>query len=469
MSITIDQIDSSDKVTDGDFTGSTGTVNPFTRGVIFENDKIVSCSFGYSPSYTPDENQIIQFCTNSEEDMTTCFEGPLIKLWWDSEDKQHLSTTNKINCINSYWGNKKEKFGDLFFNNGGKEFSENCVHDLTHHFMIMTPSLMVTCDLDLKNNNCVVVYLGSMTKDGHYTNVYNEKVFYKQTCNTIPTKEELEGKILFPYVWKFDDTDQYTNFVDKVLKYGYTDHPSIVAPLSQTEKFNGVDMKVIESYFGSPIIFRSINGIVKFVPASYDKKCGIIGNTPNIKLLVYNLMDKCRMKKDMVLDYFETYDFLFVPEREFIDNLKTSKNVKIDIISKYRELGTIGFMEAKKPKNNDARERNLMLILLLCLPQYKAIEAINAYENYLQCQKKLKAFITANLKQIIEGKYDESFENEKVISRMKDICSRSSDYADKNSKKSDYDQKFEFSLKGLIVNERGASLYKINKALEKFV
>ena len=471
MAYSVDKIHSSEKVVEGKFTASTGSVNPYTRGLIFENDEIVSSSFGFSPSYTPTLEQIADLCAFNT-DITTCFEGPLVKLWWDSDQVHHLSTTNKLDCTNSYWGNKDERFGDLFYKNGGEKFLNECQQrQLTHHFMIMTPSLMVTSDIDLKDNDCMVVYLGSMSKKGYYSNIErNEQIFYYQSFNTIPTKDVLNGKILYPYAWKTDDVNYYFNFIQQILKHGYNGSQHAMEPLSQDEKFIGVDSSVISSYFGSPVIMRTPQGIVKFVPESYEKKCNIIGNSPNIKLLVYKLMDACRTKQDAVLEYFEKYDFLFVPDWEFLDSLKESDNVKISIIQKYRSLGTVGFMDAKNPRNSDARERNMMLILLLCLPQCKANEAIDAYKNYIECQTKLKDFISINLTKIVEGKYDETIENEKVIARLKDMCVRSFEYAKKNNKNTEgYNKRLQFSLKGLINNEHGASLYKINKAISKFI
>jgi len=180
------------------------------------------------------------------------------------------------------------------------------------------------------------------------------------------------------------------------------------------------------------------------------------------------MMDECRPKKDITLEYLELYDFLFVPELSFIRGLKESKNVKVDIIKKYRELGTIGYMDAKNFKTTRCRERNLLMIILLCLPECKSRIAIEAYEEFIESQSKLTKFVTNNKLKVIEGKYDEVINNAKVIFRLKDICSRSSQYAERNSSdKKQYNEKFEFSLKGLIQNERGNSLYRINKELSK--
>lgn len=467
---TLDEIDASDKIIDGKFTGLLGTTNPYLRGLIYEDDKIVSTSFGFSPAYTPTEEQIRDLC-NSDIEITTCFEGPLVKLWWDSEDKIHLSTTKKIDCTRSYWGNKDERFGDLFYSNGGQRFVDSCEHhDYTHHFMIVTPSLMVTTDMDIKDNDCIVVYLGSMKKDGEYVSLdkISDTVFYQQQYNVLPTKSELNSKILYPYSWKVDDKDYYCNFITKLLEYGDYNNPIISSELTMDEKFRGVDANIIKSFFGSPVIIRCKQGIIKFIPPSYEKKCEILGNSPNLNLLVYHLMDVCRPKKDITFNYFENYDFMFVPEPEFIESLKSSKYIKIDIIREYRRVGTQNFVSAKVPKNNHARERNLLMILLLCLPQSKALDAINAYELYDKSRSKIKNFISKNLRTIVDGKYDESLENKKVISRMKDMCLKSSQYALSGGEDS-YHKKLQYSLDGLVNNERGASLYRINKAISKFI
>ena len=41
MAYSINEIHCSEKVVDGKFTASTGTFNPYSRGLIFEDDKIM--------------------------------------------------------------------------------------------------------------------------------------------------------------------------------------------------------------------------------------------------------------------------------------------------------------------------------------------------------------------------------------------------------------------------------------------
>jgi len=467
------QIDSSERIIDGKFIASTGAVNSNTRGLIFEDENIISASFGHSPCHTATlEDLKTMFQTGDQ--ITMCFEGPLVKLWWDSEDNHHLSTTNKIDCRNSYWGNKDEKFGKLFYENGGQRFIDHCTnHQQTHHFMIMTPTLITTIDFDLQDNDCVIVYLGAVSRDFHYDNVPCDvdsfvKLFVEQrNFIEIPDKKTIAGRIMYPYALSVNHSpENYADTVDSMLNRGkFTD---ALRPLTMDEKYRGVDMKVIQSYTGAPVIVRSINFIRKLVPLSYGKKCEILGNSPNIKLLVFRLMDACRPKKDMVLEYFENYDFLFVPTWEFIEGLESSKTPKLDILNKYRELGTVGFMDAKSPLGNTAREYNLLMVLFLCLPESKIVEGILAYKQYTNSKKILKLFILRNLKMIRQGKFDDTFEDRRATDRLLDICALSDEYARKNCKQRDYKEVLEFSLNGLINNERGASLYKIDKAITKF-
>lgn len=469
------------------FRGSTGAINPHTRGIIVETkdglDQIVSVSFGHTPEIFPNEKTWINI--TPETFFGFCYEGPLIKLWWDLDGEHHLSTTNKLDCRNSYWGNKEERFGNLFYKHGGQKFIEECSQNknLTHHFMILTKDLAVTTDLKLRND-CYIAYLGSMDRgDCIFSMIdYDTDIFQQDTrpFNYTPDVEDIgfinlesSDKILYP---QLKNSEYYLDNIDRakdILYYGIHNYTlsNIFDPLTEDERMRGVDMRLIRSYFGEPVIARNSFGITKFLPEGYLKKCEILGNSPNIKLLVYNLMDDCRPKRDITLDYFNKYDFFFVPHMDFIKYLKNPDYpVKEEIIKKYRELGTIGYMDAKNFKTTRCRERNLMMVLLLCLPQSKAKEAIEAYEEFLETQEKLIKFVTANIQKVFNGKYDEEIKNPKVMMRLKDICQRSRDYASKSIMyESEYREKFTFSLKGLVHNERGSSLYRISRELNKLL
>ena len=464
-------------ITLGPFRASTGKVDPTTTGMVVETkdgeDILVATSFGNTLEIAPSQDHYTNVAADTN--FTTAFEGPLVKLWWDTAENPHLSTTKNLDCSNSYWGNKQERFGPLFHTNGGQAFIDAADDKtLTHHFMIMTPSLLVTSELDLVDNDCVVVYLGSMTRDFNFVMLEcTDELFVQQPAmEIIPPKAAIDGKLLYPFVATLNDIN-ILNRVYSMVEFGI--NPAIVPifrPLTEDEACRGVNMPLLKSYFGNPVIVRDSQAITKFVPHGYSKKCGILGNSPNVKLMVYQLMDSCRPKRDIANQYFQDFDFLFVPSTQFLSGLKDSDNVKRDIALEYREQGTVGFTKAKDFRNNLERERNLLLVILLCLPQSKAYEAIKAYEEYTVVRKNLQSFIKFNTTKILNGGYD-SETNARVTTRLKDMASRATSYSispTAEGQESSYNQgKFNFSLRGLVMNERGGSLYKIEREMKTFV
>ena len=483
----------------GRFAGSTGAINPETRGQIVElkdNEyKLVSTSFGYTLEVVSNPGIWEDMVPRNDDrcgirSMTLCYEGPLVKLWWDLDGSPHLSTTNKLECTNSFWGNKEERFGELFYKYGGAKFIENCGGDkdqlfykyggtkfiencggykeMTHHFMIMTRDLAVLSDIRLGDNECVVVYLGTMDRTtGEFLLIpFTHTMFVQDLTKTVPELEVAQNSIMYPPM--YDSRAPITTvWAEEMVNHGMLTpfEREIFDPLSEDERMMGVDIRLIKSYFGHPVILRDNYGITKVLPVGHRKKCDIIGNSPNVKLLVYNLMDGCRPKKEITMEYFEKYDFLFVPSISFLADLKFSQTVKRDIIAKYRELGSIGFMDAKNFKNPRCRERNLMLVLLLCLPECKSAAAIEAYELFLEAQQQLIKFVNTNKRKVTEGKYDDVMRNPRAVARLKDLCGRSTGYASQSIDPDDAKRRFDFSIKGLVQNERGNSLYRIDKEI----
>jgi len=126
MAFTLEQIDSSERFSTGEyeedgikkdlFVCSTGKVNPTSKGLIFEKGTLVSHSFGNSfvKKYT-NKTELEEFVNKFDNhSFTDCFEGPLVKLWYDSKGERHISTSNNMDCTNGFWGDREEKFGKLF-------------------------------------------------------------------------------------------------------------------------------------------------------------------------------------------------------------------------------------------------------------------------------------------------------------------------------------------------------------------
>ena len=482
MAFTFEQIDSSERFSTGEyeedgvkkdlFVCSSGTVNPTSRGLIFEKKKLISHSFGnsFTKQYKNKEDfkQFVEKFKNPT--FTDCFEGPLVKLWYDSENKRHLSTTNNMNCENSFWGNREERFGRLFKDNGGDLFEENIdqkdLKELTHHFMIMTNNLFVTLDYNINPNPCVLVYLGSVTKEGEFKFLENDKVF--STLN-FPTKD-IEGKIFRP-----SEKNEIIYAIQTLENGSNPYYVKLNSPLTQEEKDVGVDLNLIRSFTGKPMILRTHNEIHKILPYGHQKKLDIIGQiNPNISYTIFTLLESCRPKKDAVIDYFEKYDFLFATDMGYFTYLATVYDQKYDILNTYRVRGTDGYDEAKRVSNYHLREFNLIMLLILSIAWSKSKIVIYEYLSYIRFKLRLIDFIVNNRQKIVDDKLSINSEtckedkrlecHSRALERIRDMATRSYDYAKKSS--GSFNQNLKYSLSGFVNNERGASLYKIKKMFD---
>ena len=310
---------------------------------------------------------------------------------------------------------------------------------------------------------------------------FDDDIFVMQTFNEIPSKADINNKILYPWTATPVTDQRILVKVNSIVSYGINYRVrEIFAQVSEEEAERGVNMNTIKTYFGNPMMIRNGSRITKFQPEGHSKKCSIIGNSPNIKYTVYRLMDACRGKQNIVTTYFEEYDFLFAPSLEFILGLKDSfhdidnisTNIKYDIVAQYRRVGTHGYNECSNVRGAAARERNLMMVLLLCLPQSKGVAAIDAYFEYVTFISYLTNFVMNNHNQITSGVFEQGLRSKPeinennvnhTVTRLKDICSCSHRYAEQNK---GYMGKFKFSVRGLIRNEYGSSLYRIEKAIK---
>lgn len=485
MAFTFEQIDSSERFSTGDyeedgikkdlFVCSNGSVNFTSKGLIFEKKKLISHSFGRSFTREYDNKEVFEEFVNFHNknlnhSFTECFEGPLVKLWYDSEQKRHLSTTNNMDCENSFWGNRQERFGQLFKDYGGdlfeKHITGNELYDYTHHFMIMTNSLFVTLDYNLGPNYCVLVYLGSVSKEGKFKTLDNENVFSNLT---FPTKD-MEGKILKPIEKK------EIIYASQTLENGSNPlNIKLNSPLTEIEKENGVNLNLIRTFTGKPIIMRSDTEIFKILPYGHEKKLEILGQiNPNISYTIFTLMEQCKPKQDAVNEYFEKYDFLFGTDMGYFMYLLNTNDPKNDILTTYRNIGSNRYGESKHVLNYHIREFNLIMLLILSIASSKSKIVISEYLEYVKFKLRLLNYIISNRQKIIDDKLSINREtcmedkrlncHSRALERIRDMATRSYDYAKKSP--GNFKQNITHSLTGFINNERGSSLYKIKKMFD---
>lgn len=442
----LDHISSDDKNTDGDFTIIKGGTDTSLRGNIYrtENSELVSATFSASSEveFESDDQVLSLFGENTYA--TVGYEGAMVK-FQVTEDRTFFSNTNKIDCRNSFWGDKK-KFYDLWYENGGRKFSENIENSiLTHHFMIMNENLMITSRMDLRDHDTVIIYLGSVDLEGniHQLAEIDPEIYYLHTdrSNVLPSKEELAGRILIPTPLRPEEALA-------VLKIGYENvqYDEGVIPHST---FKGETI----------IIRRGEKEIIKVVPKCYSMRKIIAGNTPNMKNHLYRLMEFAK-DASTYSENFQPIGCLDESQIKIIrDNSKTETSF---IINTFINKG-----QNYNPSQITDRMSNIMTNCLLFCPLRKIDIFIDAWYDYNTCRSDIIKFIKKHNADIRHGKYDERLSefHGKALARIKNLADVSKIYASEKNTKFSYSSRLEYSLKGLISKEFGPSLYRIEKAI----
>lgn len=403
--------------------------------------KLESVSFGktYEYSYISDAD-LMQLCNSFKNYyFTHCFEGPLVKVWYDSDGERHFSSQRRIDCSNSFWGDKTKRFGELFTKHGGQCFEKNCskTPNLTHHFMIIEPSLMVTTRVDIFDNECVIVYLGTVDLEGKRTMMeYDDSVFY-QSKNFV-RKEYLCNKILYPKNIIVEEAIQ-------LLKYK-----------SERPYFNENVM-----LFGDDTIYK-----IKHERSEF-REC-LAGSTPNLKNRLYTLLDDANAD---LSDYSDMYSFIGAPTDQELILFKSMSICAIENYTKniiYARLNNDDFITHKDAMMN--RKRNIFLSMLLNTPIVKSYKLIGYWFDYINVRDKIAtAIIKHNRPTLNFTKLDNDdqlvFFNKRAVERLQNLSSTCKNYAHETKNKRPFMYNLKYSLYGLLSKEYGCSLYRIEKCL----
>ena len=448
----LDQIELQNKVTDGDFTMVVKSDNKEINGNIYltENCTLISKSFGNTEEVIYEEESFKNFVTSQggKGYFTPCYEGPLIRICHHN-DELIFSNYNKINCRNSFYGNKEDKFEKLFFENGGQKFIESLTEEskkagYSHHFMIVNRDLLITSRLDMRDNETIVVYLGTTTLDGKILDIAlidNNVHFYNyDPMNLLPIKEELKSRILLPTKIS---SEQAFNLLIK----GY-----------ESLQYDSCLSREITN--GECVIFRNgVDKIVKFFPKNYEIRSYIAGKTPNKKHRLYNLLEESK-KIDIYFDTFPVVGCLNDSELELIKENK--KTITTFQVHSFLNKG-IKFEKS----SYECRMKNIVTLCILCCPLTKIDTYINSWFDYNSSRDKIIQFIKKHNSAIRNGGYDEKLLefHSKASERIKALATVSKNYANDNRNGYNYNSRMLYSLKGLLRNEFGPSLYRIEKAI----
>lgn len=436
--------------TEGNFTIITSDKDRSVQGNIYvtETGELIASSFRNSSEieYTTD-GDLLKLVEGKEHKITPCYEGAVVKIWFDLEGNLQFSNTKRIDCRNSFWGNKDDKFEKLFMENGGEAFvnSLKLGLNLTHHFMIMNKNLVITSRIDMRDNDTIIVYLGSVTMTGDIleNSSIDEKIYHYHSdrTNALPSKEELSGRILLPTHITLEDAST-------ILKNGYD---------GNTYEEKEIPHRIFK---GEPVVIKIYPGeLIKILPENYQMRKKIAGNTPNVKSQLYNLMELAKDTKSYT-DHFHLLGCLTPEQLEII--FTHSKADSSFIINTFINTEKRFSMESIQD-----RMANILTNCLLFCPLGKINQFINAWNDYQNCREIIIKFLKRHNHDIRQGKYDEKLSSfhEKALRRIKNLAEISKIYASEKGSQYSYSSRMEYSLKGAMQREFGPSLYRIEKAI----
>ena len=426
-----------------------------TRGNIYRGTEMVSSTFK-----DPEQIQITgmtdfeQLIGERSKDtsnfhFTICYEGAMVKLYYDDNGELQFSNNTKVDCRGSFWGIKDESFFKIFNENGGDKFIQGIEHGktrgVTHHFMLMTRNLVVTSRIDLRDNEVIVVYLGSVDLNGNIVSPdsYSREVYHYHNIvdrNVLPTREELSGRILVPSRIDFKTANH-------IIYNGYDPH---VYPEHVVSK---------DITHGECVIARyNDQKVIKFLPSCYEHRDYIAGNTPNVKNRFFRLLDISR--SDEYTERIQNTAILTDEQLGYIyqePKTNTTRNI-------------IYFAEKNKNSNPETvndRMRSILTFCILTCPLSKVNQFIDSWKDYTECKEKIIKFVKKNNSGISKGNFDETLSerHSSALTRLKDMAKVSKIYASDTRNQHSYHSKMEYSLRGLVSKEFGPSLYRIEKAM----
>ena len=451
----LDNISSDDKNSNGDFTIIASDADRSVQGNIYhtESGKLVSCTFTDSSEIQYCEGtNLSKLVEGTDNKITLCYEGAVIKIWKDEKGVSHFSNTKNIDCSNSYWGNKQDTFETLFMENGGENFmnlfeKEESYWALTHHFMIMNKNLINTSRMDMRNNETIIIYIGSVNLDGEILESQNisPEVYYYHIDNThtLPPREELAGRILIPTIINIKDAY-------KILQQGF-----------ETKAYEEKEIRHSIFKGESIVIKRNLKELIKIVPLNFETRKMIAGNSPNVKNNLYRYLEIAKDRN--YSNYSSQFHHMGCLTNEEMETILISNPTDTSFI-----VNT--FINREKRFNINSIEDRMSNIVTNCVlfcPLTKVHLFIEAWKEYQVCREVIIKFLKRHNHDIRHGKYDEKLStfHQKALNRIKNLAEISKIYASEKGSQYSYASRMEYSLKGALKREFGPSLYRIEKAI----
>jgi hypothetical protein len=429
------------------------------RGVVLDTNvgKIVSCSYPNAPkivtsSLSVTDGKILlneQISLNPEKiRLNMGFEGTLIHIFKHG-GQVYRSTRKRFDSSKSRWGNGKT-FGEIYTELSGPE--DNVLFDPTkdyspyvHTFIMVHPDLLI-CTKDNIGSG-FLVYLGAkrMYSDEQENCPYSiEKVDIELHVPNVVSSfenESSEKRILSPPVLSLEEANKHLlfGFYEGFEGYQYLDNRLLPGEFVILEDTETGMMYRIES------------------PA-YAWRCEIRNNNPNLLHRFFELLDYSYLKEthEDIMKYQNMFPFL-TPYS--VENLKTV--LPIVVWPQKEEVVPVG-------KEN--KLHNIWQNFLVAMPLSKQNEIIEFHDHLKNKREEVVSWLT----ELSEKKVEVT----EFSKRVQDILNKTKKFAlDKIKKGNNIDLKtrkvknletlVQENIKNFISKERGSSLYRIIREMDK--
>jgi hypothetical protein len=226
------------------------------RGLIYNNDKLVSRGFTYTSEVVVDDKWELNANFDIQNVYTKAYEGATIRLWFlNGEGRPYLSTNRRIDADKSKWSNNLS-FSQLW-KNGIKHLYKTSEKFKEYMFKVN------------KNSGCVVNdYISTLDKTLQYTFFIPNNIRSRIVCNPCP-----------------DDTILHIGTFDSnVLNIDYdigVPHPDKLV-FNSKDNFINYMMSIDEYKLPGVLMFNKNGNTTKFITPEYDRLFKLRGNVPSV-------------------------------------------------------------------------------------------------------------------------------------------------------------------------------------------
>lgn len=436
------------------------------RGVVVDTKvgKVVSCSYPHAPKIVTSSLSITndkvflseKIALNPEKiRLKMGFEGTLIHIFKHG-GQVYRSTRKRFDSSKSRWGNGKN-FGDIYTELAGPE--DEVLFDPTkdyspfvHTFIIVHPDLLVCTRDDVGSG--FLAYLGAKRmypcdlENCPYPIETVDIDLHVPEASTVFSIEK-DKKILSPPVLSLEEANKHLlfGFYEGFEGYQYLDNRLLPGEFVILEDLESGLMYRIES-------------------PSYAWRSEIRNNNPNLLHRFFELLDYSYLKntQEDIAKYCELFPYLTSYDVNSLKNI-------LPIVVWPQKVENFEESSFLVPNSKQEKLHNIWQIFLVAMPISKQAEILEYYDNLVNKREELVSWLV----ELSEKKTDVT----EFSKRVQDLLTKSRKFSlDRIKKGNNMDLKtkkyknletlIQETIHNFISKERGTSLYRLIREMDKY-